>query len=189
MMMLMTSSRDIGLLALRLGVGGALAAHGSQKLFGAFGGGGIEGTGAFFDQMGFKPGKANAYAAGLGEAGGGALLALGLATPAAAGAVTGTMAVAGSVHASNGFFGQNGGYELPATVGLIATTLALTGPGSLSLDHALGHTLNRPWMRAVAMAAVVPAAAFVINRRSKAVASAEAAKADAPEDGTGSAQA
>ena len=185
----MTSTRDFGLLALRLGLGGSLVAHGAQKLFGSFGGGGIAGTGAFFDQMGFKPGKQNAIAAGAGEFGGGALLALGLATPAAASAVAGTMVVAGSVHAPNGFFGQNGGFELPATITLVATALALTGPGDISLDHALGHALNRSWMRNVALGAVVPAAAFVISRRNKAVASAEAAKADAPEDGTGSAHA
>ncbi len=184
----MTTSRDLGLLILRAGLGGALAAHGSQKLFGAFGGGGIEGTTAAMDSMGFKPGKQNAIAAGLGEAGGGALLALGLATPAAAGAVTGTMAVAGSVHAPNGFFGQNGGYELPATIGLAATALAFTGPGTISLDHALGHVLNKGWMRYIALGAVVPASAFMINRRQKAVAAAAADKANAPEDGTGSAQ-
>ncbi|MGW3315954.1 DoxX family membrane protein, partial [Streptomyces fungicidicus] len=75
--------RDLGLLLLRLGTGGVLAAHGAQKLFGWFGGGGIEGTGQFMESIGYTPGRTSATAAGLAEAGGGLLLALGLATPAA----------------------------------------------------------------------------------------------------------
>ncbi|NEA41533.1 DoxX family membrane protein, partial [Streptomyces sp. SID11385] len=62
---------DLGLLALRLGTGGVLAAHGAQKLFGWFGGGGLDATGQAFESMGYAPGKLNALAAGLGEAGGG----------------------------------------------------------------------------------------------------------------------
>ena len=159
------TTRDAGLLMLRVAVGGALVAHGTQKLFGWFGGAGLEKTGAGFESMGFKPGTANALAAGLGEAGGGALLALGLATPSAAGAVAGTMTVAASVHAPKGFFAQSGGLEYPAVLGVAASALALTGPGSLSLDAALGHRLNQPWMRTVALAAVPFAAASVIFRR------------------------
>jgi putative oxidoreductase len=172
-----TSPRDLGLLVLRAGVGGALFAHGAQKLFGWFGGGGIEGTAAMFDSIGFTPGKTNAIAAGLGEAGGGALLALGLATPAAGAAVAGTMVVASSMHAPSGFFAQNGGLEYPAMLGVVGAALALTGPGELSLDGALGHGLNRPWMRTVALGSVVPAAAAVILRRRKALAAAGASPA------------
>jgi putative oxidoreductase len=179
------SGRDLGLLMLRVGAGGVLFAHGTQKLFGWFGGHGIEATGAAFDGMGFEPGRTNAIAAGLGEAGGGALLALGLATPSASAAVIGTMTVAGSVHAPQGFFAQNGGFELAALFGLTAGAIAFTGPGTFSVDHALGHRLNRPWMRTVAMSAVIPAVASVISRRRKALA-AKPAKvpeptADSPE--------
>ncbi|WP_037792560.1 DoxX family membrane protein, partial [Streptomyces sp. Mg1] len=78
-----TQRKDLGLLALRLGAGGVLVAHGAQKLFGWFGGGGIEGTAKMMEHMGFTPPRESAIAAGLGEAGGGALLILGLATPAA----------------------------------------------------------------------------------------------------------
>jgi putative oxidoreductase len=162
--------RDIGLLTVRVGVGGALAAHGAQKLFGWFGGHGIEGTGAAFDKMGFTPGKANAVAAGLGEAGGGALLALGLATPAAGAAVVGTMTVAASLHAPKGFFSTEGGLEYPAVLGVVAGALALTGPGELSLDRLLGHRINRPWMTAVGLGLVAPAVSLVILRRRKALA-------------------
>ncbi|NEC68413.1 DoxX family membrane protein, partial [Streptomyces sp. SID9727] len=83
---------DLGLLVLRAGTGAVLAAHGAQKLLGWFGGGGIEGTTAAMEAMGFHPPKHSALAAGLGEAGGGVLLALGLATPAAGAAAAGAMA-------------------------------------------------------------------------------------------------
>jgi putative oxidoreductase len=168
------STRDLGLLVLRAGVGGTLFAHGAQKLFGWFGGGGLSGTSAMFDQIGFKPGKANAVAAGLGEAGGGALLVLGLATPAAGAAVAGTMAVASSMHVDQGFFVTKGGLEFPAVLGVAAAALALTGPGEYSVDRLLGHRANRSWMR-LALALVPPAATMVISRRRAAVAAAAAA--------------
>jgi putative oxidoreductase len=168
----MTTPRDLGLLTLRLGIGGTLVAHGTQKLFGWFGGAGLDKTAAGFDRIGFRPGKVNAIAAGLGEAGGGALLAAGVGTAGAGAAIAGTMIVATSMHAANGFFSSNGGFEFPAVLGASAAALALTGPGALSLDHALGHRLNQPWMRALALAAVVPAAAAVITRRRRNLASA-----------------
>jgi putative oxidoreductase len=166
----MTTSRDIGLLALRLGIGGTLIGHGTQKLFGWFGGAGLDKTAAGFENIGFRPGKLNAVAAGLGEAGGGALLVAGLAIPGAGAAIAGTMVVASSMHASNGFFSQNGGYEFPAVLGVGAAGLVLTGPGSFSLDHALDHRLNRGWMRLIALAAVPPLAYAVISRRRRALA-------------------
>lgn len=157
--------RDLGLLLLRLGAGGVLAAHGTQKLFGWFGGHGIEGTGAFMESVGYAPGKASATAAGLAEAGGGTLLALGLATPAAGAAAAGGMAGAAAVHAPNGFFNQEGGYEYAATLGLAAAGLAVTGPGRLSLDHALGHTLDRGWMVTTAFAVTAAATVAVVGAR------------------------
>ena len=159
------SARDLGLLALRVGVGGALVAHGSQKLFGWFGGRGLEHTGATFERLGFRPGIVNAIAAGLGEAGGGALLAVGLGTPSAAAAVAGTMIVASSTHVEHGFFNSKGGFEYPAVLGWSAAALALTGPGNLSLDHLLGHRLNRSWMRLAVAGAAVAAFAIVVRRR------------------------
>ncbi len=172
------TARDLGLLALRAGVGGAVAAHGAQKLFGWFGGAGLARTSATFDKMGFRPGSVNAIAAGLGEAGGGALLAVGLATPGASAALAGTMIVASSMHVDKGFFAGKGGFEYPAVLGLSAAALALTGPGRLSIDNALGHRLNRSWMRNLALAAAVPAAFAVIARRRRAVAAARAAQPD-----------
>jgi putative oxidoreductase len=159
--------RDLGLLLLRLGAGGVLAAHGTQKLFGWFGGGGLEGTGAAMEAMGYSPGKASATAAGLAEAGGGTLLALGLATPAAGAAAAGAMAGAATVHVPNGFFAQSGGYEYAASLGLTAAGLAVTGPGRLSLDHLLGHTVNRGWMVPAALGATAAATAVVVGARNK----------------------
>ncbi|MEU1332071.1 DoxX family membrane protein [Streptomyces sp. NPDC005865] len=144
--------RDLGLLLLRAGTGGVLVAHGGQKLFGWFGGGGIEGTGAFMESVGYAPGRLNALMAGLAEAGGGLLLALGLATPAAGSAAAGAMAGATAVHTPNGFFSQGGGYEYPAYLGMVAAALAVAGPGRYSADHALGHTLDRAWMVPAALA-------------------------------------
>ena len=97
-----TWQENAGLFALRAGVGGVLVAHGVQKLFGWLGGHGLAGTGAAFEQMGFQPGRQSAFAAGLGEAGGGVLIALGLATPAAGAAAAGTMIPATAVHAPSG---------------------------------------------------------------------------------------
>ena len=115
-----TWQENAGLLALRAGLGGTLVAHGVQKLFGWLGGHGLAGTGAAFEQMGFQPGRPAALAAGLGEAGGGVLIALGLATPAAGAAAVGTMIPATAVHAPSGFFATGGGYEYPALLGVSA---------------------------------------------------------------------
>jgi putative oxidoreductase len=161
--------RDLGLLLLRLGTGGVLAAHGAQKLLGWFGGDGIEGTGQAMESMGYVPGKVNATLAGAAEAGGGLLLALGLATPAAGAAAAGAMAGAAAVHAPNGFFAQEGGYEYAASLGLTAAGLAVTGPGRLSLDAALGHTVNRNWMVPVAFAVTAAATAVVVGGRNRRV--------------------
>ncbi|MBQ1095540.1 DoxX family protein [Streptomyces sp. NPDC097107] len=164
-----TDRRDLGLLLLRLGTGGVLAAHGAQKLLGWFGGGGIAGTGQAMEAMGYTPGRASATAAGLAEAGGGTLLALGLATPAAGAAAAGAMVGAAAVHAPNGFFAQAGGYEYAVSLGLTAAGLAVTGPGRLSLDHALGHAVNRNWMVPAALAATAAATAVVVGARNKRV--------------------
>jgi len=130
---------SVGLLILRLVVGLSLAAHGAQKLFGWFGGYGIAGTGQFFEQLGFRPGRVQAALAGIAEVLGGLFLAAGFLTPAAAATVVAVMLVAAvSVHLKNGFFAPSGGYEYTLVLGAAALALAFTGPGVLSLDHALG---------------------------------------------------
>ena len=138
---------EIGLLLLRLTAGLALAAHGAQKLFGWFGGPGLEVTGQLFETLGFLPGRRQALMAGLAETGGGLLLVLGLLTPIGAAVICSVMLVAMAVHIKQGFFAQNGGYEYTVVLGVAALSCAFTGPGSLSLEaawksfqwHILGH--------------------------------------------------
>ncbi|MDI3402407.1 DoxX family protein [Streptomyces cavernicola] len=173
--------KDLGLLAIRLGTGGVLAAHGAQKLFGWFGGGGIDGTAQAMEAMGFSPGRQSAVAAGLGEAGGGALLALGAATPAAGAAAAGAMAGAVAVHRPAGFFAMQGGYEYPAYLGFVAAGLGLAGPGRYSLDHLTRHRLDSPVTLVLAFAASAVATGVVVSRRERAVAESAAASEEASE--------
>src|SRR5438552_16508592 len=104
---------DLGLLVARVVFGSLMAAHGAQKLFGWFGGYGLAGTGGFFEQLGFRPGRFFAAAAGLAEWSGGILLALGAFGPIGAALVLSVMIVASvSVHWPNVIMGQHG-LELP----------------------------------------------------------------------------
>src|ERR1700750_2179620 len=94
-----------GIAILRAVVGGLFIGHGLQKLVGAFGGPGLEGTAGFFEQLGLHPGKLHARAAALTETVSGAALRAGVPTPAAAAALTGTMTVAvQKVHGQNGLW-------------------------------------------------------------------------------------
>jgi putative oxidoreductase len=125
-----------------------VAAHGSQKLFGAFGGGGPVGTTKFFRSLGFRAPLLMALAAGLGELVGGLLFAVGLLTPLAALILTVVMLNAiGTVHWKKGFFNSAGRYEFNLVI--LATVVAITaiGPGRYSLDGALGwaEAISGPW--------------------------------------------
>ena len=149
----------IGRLLLRLTVGGFFFGHGTQKLFGWFGGHGLDATSQMFDGLGMRPGRRNAVAAGVAEAGGGAALALGLATPLAAGTLTSVMLTAiHRVHLKNGPWSTNGGYEYNAVLIAAALALAEVGPGDISLDHALGTERSGPgWALLAAAMGVVGA--------------------------------
>ena len=128
-----------GRLVLRVLVGGLFVGHGTQKLFGWFGGGGPERTGEMFESAGLGPGRRNALAAGTAEATGGALLATGLATPLAASMLSGVMFTAvRTVHWDKGVWNTNGGYEYPSVMLAAVFALAEAGPGRLSLDRVLG---------------------------------------------------
>ncbi|MET8976381.1 DoxX family protein [Streptomyces sp. NPDC004539] len=136
-----SNAYDAGLLLIRLVLGVTMAAHGTQKLFGWFGGAGLEGTGQFFAMSGYPAAQTMALVAGLTETLGGLGLALGLLTPLAGAAVVGTMINATAVKWGGGFFAPQG-VELELLLAAVAAGLTLTGPGRLAADRAL------PWLRA-----------------------------------------
>jgi putative oxidoreductase len=129
----------LGALVLRVPVGAVLAAHGAQKLFGWFGGYGLEGTGQWMASVGFSPGYLMALLAGSAEFFGGIALILGLLTRPAAAIVAFTMAMALTVHLPNGLFVSNNGYEYALTLFAATLALALTGAGHLSIDQQLNR--------------------------------------------------
>ena len=123
---------------LRIPVGLILMAHGAQKLFGAFGGYGLEGTGQFMASLGLEPGYLMALLAGSAEFFGGLALVIGLLVRPASIVVAFTMLIAiFTVHISNGLFMSNNGYEYALTLLIVAVSLAFSGAGSFSVDKAL----------------------------------------------------
>lgn len=141
---LATDSNLLGL-ALRIPTGVIFVAHGAQKLFGSFGGYGLEGTGQWMASIGLEPGYWMALAAGSAEFFGGIALLLGLLTRPAALMLAITMLVAIiTVHLPNGLFMSNNGYEFGLALLTIAAALALNGGGKLSLDRTLSGLLNKP---------------------------------------------
>lgn len=157
---------DFGILILRLTVGLTLAAHGSQKLFGWFGGYGLDGTGQFMEALGFRPGRRHALAASLVEIVGGLLLAVGFLTPIGAALIASVMLVAAAtVHAKNGFFITSQGYEFNLLIGVAALSVAFTGPGALSLDAAIGYApAGFAWGVGAAVVAVLGALGQLAQR-------------------------
>lgn len=135
---LFSSTGGYAALALRIPVGVILAAHGAQKLFGWFGGYGLEGTGQWMASIGLQPGFLMALLAGSAEFFGGLALLLGLLTRPAAVVTAFTMLVAiFSVHFSNGLFMSNNGYEYALSLFAVTLALAVQGGGRFALDNLL----------------------------------------------------
>lgn len=131
--------RDIAKLAARLTLGGTMFAHGAQKMFGAFGGPGLEGVAQFLDSIGFKPGDKFARANAIAEMTSGGLIALGALGPIGPAILVSVMLVAiETVHRPKGFWNTAGGYEMNIMLILLALLLATEDYGSLSFDAALG---------------------------------------------------
>jgi len=148
-------------------VGLGLAAHGTQKLFGWFGGHGLTGTGGFFESLGFRPGVLFALAAGLGELGGGLLTAAGFLGPVGPALITVVMLVAIlTVHRANGFFASANGVEMPLMYLTAALPLAFTGAGAYSVDARLGFdALRGPTVAWIALAAAIVVALINVALR------------------------
>jgi putative oxidoreductase len=138
---------DLGLLIARVVFGVLMAGHGAQKLFGWFGGYGLQGTSGFFENLGFKPGRLFATAASAGEVASGLLMALGLFGPIGPAILLSIMIVAAVTVHWHGVFATSNGVELPLLYATGAVGLALTGHGRFSLDALLG--LGSLWTPAV----------------------------------------
>jgi len=129
----------LAVLILRLFLGFAFMMHGSQKLLGAFGGGGVSGVAGMLGKLGIEPSLVWAWVVSITEFVGGVCLFFGFLTRFWAAGLVIDMAVAlVKVNLVNGFFVGNNGVELPLTFGVIALVIVLTGPGSLSMDRAIG---------------------------------------------------
>ncbi len=166
---------NLALLLIRATLGLFMAGHGAQKLFGWFGGPGIEGTGGFMEALGLRPGKQWAILGGASEFGGGVLTLLGLLNPLGSLGVIGAMSMAtAKVHWNNPIWVTEGGAEFPITNIVTATALMLTGPGKLSFDHAFGIRLPR-WIAPLGLVAVLLVVAYANQQ--------EASQQEAPQEG------
>lgn len=155
---------QLGRLGARALIGTLFIGHGTQKLFGWYGGPGLAGADGMMESLDMRPGRRNALAAGITETAGGALLLAGLGTPLAAAALTGVMITAiRKVHLANGPWAAQGGWEYNAV--LIAAVLALAedGPGDLSLDARLGKEYSGPAMALGALALGAAASTLTIE--------------------------
>jgi putative oxidoreductase len=159
---------NLAMLILRAVLGLLLAGHGAQKLFGWFGGHGLQGTGGFMESLGLRPGQLWAALAGLSEFGGGLLTALGFLNPLGPLGVIGAMAMAArKVHWSTPIWATEGGAELPATNLAAAMALMLNGPGKYSLDRALGIRLPG-WLAPLGLVAILLTVGYVSREEDEA---------------------
>jgi putative oxidoreductase len=170
---------NLGRLLLRVTVGSIFVEHGTQKLFGWFGGHGPDGTGQFFESIGLRPGRPNAIAAGAAEAGGGLMLGLGFATPLAAATLASVMVTAlRKAIWPEGIKTGTGGYEMLLLVSALA--LAESGPGPWSLDALLKAERRGIGWGAAALVAAVAGSALATNIGNRLPSPADA-ESEAPE--------
>jgi putative oxidoreductase len=142
-------------LIVRVAQGSLMAGHGAQKLFGSFGGPGLDGTSGFMEMLGMRPGRPWAYLAGLSEFGGGVLTALGLLNPLGPLGVIGSMSMATrKAHWGKPIWVTEGGAELPVLNIAISTALMIREPDRYTLDRLLGIRLPR-WVGLVGLVGVI----------------------------------
>ncbi len=158
---------SLALLIIRVVVGLLMIGHGSQKMFGWFGGAGFVKTIGFLKAVGFKPAAFWALIGTLGELGGGVLFLLGLLTPLGAVAIFASMLMAVlKFHWKAGLWSQKGGYEYPLVLAFVALAAGIVGGGSYSLDALIGFSLPAMfyWIL-VALAIIVDLVGIVISRQ------------------------
>ncbi len=154
-----------GLLFLRIVIGGTMAAHGTQKLLGWFGGPGLAGTRGWLGSMGFRLTALMTILVAFAETSG-ALFAVGLFTPFVAAVIaTGLVVAIGSVHWQNGFFNGNGGIEFPLALIAAVVAAAATGPGRFSVDRAIGwdDRISGLWWGVGALGVAVLGGLFILK--------------------------
>jgi putative oxidoreductase len=140
---LLSSNASVSMLILRIALGIIFIAHGAQKLFGWFGGYGLEGTGKWMASIGFEPGYVMALLAGSGEFFGGLAILLGFLTRPAALVTAFTMLVASTLHIGNGLFLSNNGFEFALILIAASLTLVFQGGGKYAVDNILLKTIHK----------------------------------------------
>jgi len=147
--------RNLATLILRAVLGGLMAGHGAQKLFGSFEGPGLEGTSGWLESVGLRPGRPWAVLAGLSEFGGGMLTVLGLLNPLGPLGIIAAMSMAtAKAHWGRPIWVTEGGAELPVLNTAAATAIMLNGPGKYSLDRVLGTRLPG-WLAPLGLVAIL----------------------------------
>ena len=155
---------ETGLLLLRVMLGVLLIGHGLQKAVGWFPGPGLRAAASLFENWGFRPGQSMVMLAASCEVLAGSLLIVSLGTPLTAAITIGTMAVAAATSMTNGLWAARGGFELALVYAVLGAFIALTGPGSLSIDALIGVSLPM-WSGAIAIAAGVLGGAVPLWQR------------------------
>ena len=158
---------DLSLLSARVALGGTMAAHGAQKVFGAFDGPGIQGVSKFMESLGFTPGERYARALAATELSSGALIALGALGPVGPAMLISVMLAAIElVHRPKGYFNEKGGFEMNVMYIALAVVLANEGYGSFSVDALLGlHEKTRPTLSWAILIGGVASAIFMLKQR------------------------
>lgn len=158
---------DVGLLVIRVAIGVLVLGHGLQKLTGWFGGPGLAGWSHMLEEMGYRRPRALAWLHAAAESLGGLLLAVGLLTPLAVAAVVGVMLNAIVVaHGRNGLWVQDGGYEYPLALALVAAGVAVAGPGAWSVDAWAALPTSAGWgVAGIVAGLVVGLAVLVLGHR------------------------
>ncbi len=159
--------RNLSLLTARVALGGSIAAHGAQKMFGSFDGPGIDGVTQMMESFGFRPGEPYAQALAATELTSGALISMGALGPVGPAMLLSVMLSAVElVHKPKGFFNQNGGYELNIMFATIALLLANEGYGDYSFDALIGlHEKTGPTLGWLALAGGAATAISILSRR------------------------